>query len=89
MLSDACEALIGAVYTDRGYNYVKEFVLRLWKKELQKSDVTVLDPKTKLQEYSLKLFKTLPNYELLSIKGPKHNPLFKISVYDPSWTTLN
>ena len=80
MLSDACEALIGAVYTDRGYNYVKEFVLRLWKKELQKSDVTVLDPKTKLQEYSLKLFKKLPTYALLSIKGPKHNPLFKISV---------
>ena len=28
ILSDACEALIGAVYIDRGYNYVKEFVLK-------------------------------------------------------------
>ena len=80
ILSDSCEALIGAVYTDRGYNYVKEFVLRLWQNELQKSDVTVLDSKTKLQEHSLKLFKKLPTYTLLSIKGPKHNPSFKISV---------
>ena len=31
ILSDTCEALIGAIYTDRGYNYVKEFVLRLCK----------------------------------------------------------
>ena len=80
ILSDSCEALIGAIYADRGYNYVKEFVLRLWKNEIKKSDVTVLDPKTKLQEYSLKLFKKLPIYTLLSTKGPRHNPSFKISV---------
>ena len=57
ILSDACEALIGAVYIDRGYEYAKNFVLRLWKKDLDESNVTILDPKTKLQEYSLKLFK--------------------------------
>ena len=33
ILSDTCEAIIGAVYTDRGYNYVRELVLRLWKKK--------------------------------------------------------
>ena len=80
ILSDACEALIGAIYTDRGYNYVKEFVLRLWKKDISESHVTILDPKTKLQEYSLKHYKKLPFYRLLNSKGPKHNPIFKISV---------
>ena len=80
ILSDACEAIIGAIYIDRGYNYVKEFVLRLWKKDIKKSHITILDPKTKLQEYSLKLYKKLPVYRLLNSKGPKHNPIFKISV---------
>ena len=79
-MSDACEALIGAIYTDRGYNYVKEFVLRFWKKDISESHVTILDPKTKLQEYSLKNYKKLPFYRLLNSKGPKHNPIFKISV---------
>ena len=80
ILSDACEALIGDVYIDRGYEYSKNFVLRLWKKDLDESNVTILDPKTKLQEYSLKLFKKLPVYNLLNIKGPRHNPVFKICV---------
>ena len=80
ILSDTCEAIIGAIYIDRGYNYVKEFVLRLWEKDIKKSHVTVLDPKTQLQEYSLKLYKKLPVYRLLNSKGPKHNPIFKISV---------
>ena len=39
-----------------------------------------MDPKTKLQEYSLKVYKKLPIYRLLSSSGPKHNPFFKISV---------
>ena len=80
ILSDACEALIGAIYSDRGYNYVKEFVLRFWNKDIKESHVTILDPKTKLQEYSLKFYKKLPFYRLLNSKGPKHNPIFKISV---------
>ena len=80
ILSDACEAIIGAVYVDLGYDYVKEFILRLWKHDINKSDITTLDPKTKLQEYSLKVYKKLPIYRLLSSSGPKHNPFFKISV---------
>ena len=80
ILSDTCEAMIGAIYIDRGFNYAKEFVLRIWQYEINKSITTVLDSKTKLQEYSLKINKKLPNYKLLSFKGPRHNPIFKISV---------
>ena len=80
ILSDSCEAIIGAIYIDRGFNYVKELVLRLWKNDIDNSFITTLDSKTKLQEYSLKLFKKLPSYRLLSAKGPRHNPIFKVSV---------
>ena len=39
-----------------------------------------IDSKTKLQEYSLKKFKCLPKYKLLSSSGPHHKPIFKIAV---------
>ena len=50
------------------------------KKNIDKSEITILDPKTKLQEYSLKIYKRLPLYRLVSSVGPKHNPIYKISV---------
>ena len=72
--------MIGAIYIDRGYNYVKDFILRIWKNNIAKSHITVLDPKTKLQEHSLKNFRKLPVYRLINSTGPRHNPLYKISV---------
>ena len=80
ILSDSCEALIGAIYLDRGFDFAQEFVLKLWKKHIDKSDITILDSKTKLQEYSLKIYKKLPIYRLINSSGPRHNPTFKISV---------
>ena len=80
ILSDACEALIGAIYIDQGYSFVKEFILKIWKNHLSVSNITILDSKTKLQEYALKHFKKLPIYKFVSSKGPKHKPTFKISV---------
>ena len=80
ILSDCCEALIGAIYIDKGYDFVKNFILKIWKKNIDKSDITILDPKTKLQEHSLKKYKKLPIYRLISSLGPKHKPTYKISV---------
>ena len=80
ILSDCCEALIGSIYIDRGYDFAKEFILKIWKKNIDRSDITILDPKTKLQEHSLKLYKKLPEYKLVSTSGPRHNPIYKISV---------
>ena len=80
ILSDCCEALIGSIYIDRGYDFAKGFILRIWKKNIDKSDITILDPKTKLQEYSLKRYKKLPLYHLIGSSGPKHKPIYKISV---------
>tara|TARA_Y100000590_G_scaffold188972_1_gene215300 strand:+ start:1582 stop:2250 length:669 start_codon:yes stop_codon:yes gene_type:complete len=80
IISDCCEALIAAIYIDQGFNFVKEFVLKIWKKNITKSSITILDSKTKLQEYSLKRFKKLPLYRLVSSQGPRHNPIYKVSV---------
>ena len=80
ILSDCCEAVIGAIYVDRGYDFAKNFILKIWKKKIDNSDITILDPKTKLQEYSLKSYKKLPLYFLISSSGPRHKPIYKISV---------
>ena len=80
ILSDTCEALIGAIYIDLGFDFVKKFVLKLWKDKINISNITILDSKTRLQEYSLKLYKRLPIYRFLNSSGPRHNPTFKILV---------
>ena len=80
ILSDCCEAIIGAIYIDRGFDFAQNFILKAWKKHLDKSDITILDPKTKLQEHSLKKYKKLPFYRLVSASGPRHYPVYKISV---------
>ena len=80
IISDTCESLIGAVYLDKGIDFVEKFILGLWKKHISLSEKTYVDPKTKLQEYSLKKFKILPIYKLISTSGPNHKPIFKIGV---------
>ena len=67
ILSDSCEALVGALYIDKGFDYVSKFILRIWKNKLEDSNITILDSKTKLQEYSLKLYKKLPTYNLIML----------------------
>ena len=80
IISDCCESLIGAIYIDKGFEVSSKFILNYWKNYLNLSGVTVIDSKTRLQEYSLKKFKTLPIYKLISNTGPRHKPNFKISV---------
>jgi len=80
ILSDCCEALVGALFIDRGFDFTKNYILKIWKKYLDMSNVTILDPKTKLQEYSLKRYKKLPFYRVVGSSGPRHNPTYKISV---------
>jgi ribonuclease-3 len=72
--------LIGAIYLDSGFKVVENFILKYWNDEIKKTIKIEIDPKTKLQEYSLKYFKKLPIYKVLSYKGPQHNPSYKVSV---------
>ena len=83
IISDSCEALIGAVHLDKGLKIAEHVILNLWKNEIKKSVVTQIDAKTKLQELSLKNFKKLPTYKLISNTGPRHKPSFKVGVKLP------
>jgi len=80
VVADCLEALIGAIYLDKGLNFTEKFILKLWSEHITASVITQIDSKTKLQEYSLKIFKILPVYKLISNTGPRHKPLFKVSV---------
>ena len=80
ILSDACEALIGALYLDQGLHLTEKFILRTWNFFIKRSNVTEIDSKTKLQEYSLKKYKKLPSYMITKRIGPNHNPIFKALV---------
>ena len=84
ILSDSCEALIGAIYLDKGLNVVEKVILNLWKNQIKQSIITQIDAKTKLQELTLKNFKKLPTYKLISNSGPRHKPLFKVGVKLPN-----
>ena len=80
VVADCLEALIGGIYLDKGFNFTEKFILNLWSEHITASVVTQIDAKTKLQEYSLKIFKVLPIYKLISNTGPRHKPLFKVAV---------
>ncbi len=83
IVSDCLEAIVGAIYLDGGIKISEKFILNFWETYIDKSDVTLIDSKTKLQEYSLKKFKKLPKYTFFKETGPQHNPLFKTEVEIP------
>jgi ribonuclease III len=80
VIADCLEALIGAIYLDKGLSITEKVILDLWNDHISASIITQIDAKTKLQEYSLKIFKSLPTYKLVSNTGPRHKPLFKLAV---------
>lgn len=80
ILSDALESVIGAIYLDQGFEVVEKFIIKNWQDDINKSKITERDSKTKLQELSLKINKSLPVYKLIENKGPRHKPTIKVSV---------
>ena len=80
IVSDSCEALIGAIYLDKNLAVAERVILDLWKNHIKESVITKIDAKTTLQELTLKNFKKLPVYKLISNTGPRHKPLFKVAV---------
>ncbi len=83
VIGDCLEAIIGAIYLDSNLKSVERFIFEHWKEFLSNSKVLLIDPKTKLQEYSLKKFKKLPIYTFYKKTGPHHRPLFKTDVQIP------
>ena len=82
--SDCLEAIVGAIYLDGGFKFAQKFIHYFWEEYLLKSNITLIDSKTKLQEFSLKKFKVLPKYIFSKKTGPQHRPLFKTEVQIPN-----
>ena len=81
ILSDAMEALIGAVYLDSDYARTAEFVLELYRprlESLRRAD-ELKDPKTQLQEYLQGRKLPLPEYRVDSTSGQAHKQVFSVS----------
>lgn len=83
ILADVCEAVIAAIYLDKGYEKARQFVEILWTPLLNQPHQSIKDSKSALQELAHK-HKTTPVYETLSKDGPDHAPIYTIKVTVPS-----
>jgi len=83
ILSSAFEALIGALYLEAGFDKAKDTALKLIKEEYPTitPDELLKDYKTSLQEITQAHFGVVPEYRLLSAKGPDHKKEFEIGVF--------
>jgi ribonuclease-3 len=83
LLSDACEALIGAVYLDGGAAAAFVLVERLWSPLIDRQADPPKDSRTRLQEYVQSRGTALPVYETVGAEGPDHAPRFQVRVTIP------
>ena len=84
IMGDCLEAIIGGIFLDSNLKSVETFIFRFWNKYLKNSKTPLIDSKTLLQEYSLKIFKELPKYYFYKKTGPHHSPIFKTDVQIPN-----
>jgi len=81
LLANVFEALVGAVYLDRGLTVVTETLAPLFAPRLAESvSGTRYDSKTALQEIAVKASGELPSYRIAS-SGPDHDKRFEAEVY--------
>ncbi len=77
ILAAGYEALIGAVYLDRGFVAARRVVARQFAADIaSRAHTAVEDCKTRLQEVTQKQFKATPTYTLVMETGPDHAKLF-------------
>lgn len=83
LLADAYEALLGAIYKDRGFKKAATFIRRHYRDSVPTSTETVLyqDYKTLLQEKSQELFKEIPRYRMVREHGPDHAKTFEVNLF--------
>jgi len=83
ILADACEALVGAVFIDGGYEAADALVEKFWKERMLKPLRPLRDPKTMLQEWAQARGLPTPAYRELARTGPHHDPEFRVAVTLP------
>lgn len=79
LVSDALEALIGAIYLDGGLANAKEFILKVVLKDVEHREL-FYDSKTILQELVQEHGTNPLQYQLLKEEGPDHNKKFTVEV---------
>lgn len=80
VLSDAVEALIGAIYLDSNLETVAKIVKVFWREHIQASIAPPKDHKSTLQEWSQQHGLGIPQYEIIDRSGPAHAPVFIIQL---------
>lgn len=80
LLSNACEAVIAALYLDGGLEVAKRFVATQWEERIEADVAPPTDSKTQLQEWAQGRSLPLPKYLEVERSGPPHAPTFTISV---------
>lgn len=86
VLGDAVEALMAALFIDGGLDTARAFFLDAWSEEFEVLDgPKAKDPKTRLQEWAMRLGKPTPVYEVVDRKGPDHAPVFTVRVSLPGY----
>jgi ribonuclease-3 len=80
ILSDALEAIIGALYLDQGIDACQQWTLQLFSQKLASLslDNWQKDPKTQLQELMQSLKIELPDYTVMTMSGHAHEQTFKV-----------
>jgi ribonuclease-3 len=78
ILTDSLEALIGAIYVDKGIDFTLNWVLKRYKKKIEENIKTpeIIDYKTYLQEVIQADYSKLAKYKLVKSEGPDHNKSF-------------
>lgn len=81
ILSDAMEAIIGAIYIDGGLDPARTHILSIYGDKLKNISLKKVskDPKTQLQEYMQAQKSPLPQYEVISTSGSDHDQVFEVS----------
>jgi ribonuclease-3 len=88
LLADTVEAIIGAIFIDRGLLDAERFIIENLVSEVEKKVAEPLkDPKSRLQEYVQSLGYTTPKYKVVEESGPDHDKKFVIDVIvnETSW----
>jgi len=85
ILSDALEAIIGALYNDQGMDACQQWILQLFEEKLKSLslDNWQKDPKTQLQELMQSKKMELPDYTLMTMSGLAHEQTFKVKCTVP------
>ncbi|HWL47252.1 MAG TPA: ribonuclease III [Sphingomonadaceae bacterium] len=83
ILGDVVEALIGALYLERGFGEAEAFVRRAWGERVTRRSAAPRHPKSALQEWAAAHRCKPPVYALTGRTGPHHAPLFTVTVTLP------